>query len=115
MVQWHPLIPFIQVFIHIDQHELTAVQTVFIDHSSQNRELIDGSHRQDQRGCAPGRLTFANGREDCGRHVLSHILLIPAHAHFDRRAAAKLTGGDSQVIRWLPAHPKLTPQSAFGG
>src|SRR5436309_1177415 len=53
MVDRHPPIIVVQVFVHVDQHHVAAIEPLAIDPLSQDRELIDRSNWQYQ-----GRLMF---------------------------------------------------------
>src|SRR5437868_15201024 len=54
MVDWHPTIVVVQILVHVDQHDIAAIDPLVVHQLRENRKLIDRTHWQNERRGSSG-------------------------------------------------------------
>src|SRR3954449_6823071 len=106
MIQRQPPPVISEVFVHVDQHDIAAIQPLLVDEFRQNRELIDRTDWKDK-----SRLRFAarllnvpDGLVNRPRKVDCNGLLIARNADFHGATRAEAIRRNVQIVGRLPDH-----------
>jgi transaldolase len=98
VVERDPLIAVIEVFVHIDEDEIAAVEALVVDQAREDGELIDGADGDDQRGSTAGATGGSDLVQDDAGEPFGDVWLVAADMDLDGAAVAEFLGRDLEVV-----------------